>query len=375
MIDNIKQHELASIRWRVGATLRNTNGSASLGFAGPISGVSNQAYLFAGGANFPDRMPWQGGSKAYSDRIFVFQRSAGKLIEKEEQLVRLPESIAYCGSVSTDYGIVYAGGENEQGLSKKAFILSWNESAQQVELDALPSLPLALSGVALTRIGEVIYVLGGDGAEESSAAVFSMDLSRPERSWERLPDMPRPAAYLVAVAQDSPAGYQLFAVGGRAKTVSGISELYADTFAFNLQTKRWSALQAISDGIRQITLSAGTALALGQASIVLFGGDDGAVFHRIESYLNQIASATDAPEKADMTEAKNQLVTKHPGFYNGILHYDTFANRWTKISEFPYPVPVCTGASLWNHEVLIPSGETRPGKRSPDIICGSLSLP
>src|SRR5690554_7017939 len=64
------------------------------------------------------RSPWEGGKKAYSDRIFVFERSGRELIEAKETTMNLPEPIAYCGSVSTEYGIVYAGGESEQGLSR-----------------------------------------------------------------------------------------------------------------------------------------------------------------------------------------------------------------------------------------------------------------
>ena len=374
MTDCLSMPELASIHFRVGASLQNADGSESPGFAGAISGISNEAYIIAGGANFLDRMPWEGGKKAYSDRIFVFERSGRELIEAKETTMNLPEPIAYCGSVSTEYGIVYAGGESEQGLSSNAFILSWDISARKMEVKTLPPLPLALAGVSLTRIGPVVYALGGDGIRESSAALFSINLSLPIRVWERLPDMPRPAAYMAALAQDSPAGFQLYAIGGRAKTTSGISELYSDTLAYHPETKRWTELQPISDEGRRISLSAGAAHALGKRSIVLLGGDDGTVFHQIETYFARIASAADAGEKATLTEEKNQLVTKHPGFYKGILHYDTFVNRWTRIAESPYPVPVCTSASLWGHELLIPSGETRPGKRSPDIICGSIGF-
>ena len=35
------------------------------GFAGPFAGVSGGALLVAGGANFPDKKPWEGGTKVW----------------------------------------------------------------------------------------------------------------------------------------------------------------------------------------------------------------------------------------------------------------------------------------------------------------------
>ena len=52
------------------------------GFAGPFAGTSGGALIVAGGANFPDGYPWDGGKKVYHDRIFVLSSPgiAGLLI-------------------------------------------------------------------------------------------------------------------------------------------------------------------------------------------------------------------------------------------------------------------------------------------------------
>ena len=41
------------------------------GFAGLFAGVSGGALLVAGGANFPDAKPWEGGKKVWYDTVFV----------------------------------------------------------------------------------------------------------------------------------------------------------------------------------------------------------------------------------------------------------------------------------------------------------------
>jgi len=56
-----------------------------LGVAGPIAGTAGASLIVAGGANFPEAPPWQGGKKVWHDRICMLNdpnakwRDAGKL--------------------------------------------------------------------------------------------------------------------------------------------------------------------------------------------------------------------------------------------------------------------------------------------------------
>ena len=43
----------------------------TLGVAGAFAGTSGGALLVMGGANFPDRMPWEGGTKLWYDTLFA----------------------------------------------------------------------------------------------------------------------------------------------------------------------------------------------------------------------------------------------------------------------------------------------------------------
>ncbi|HDZ15632.1 MAG TPA: sodium transporter, partial [Pricia sp.] len=47
------------------------NDSVSFGYAGMMGGAHNGAILAAGGANFPNGLPWQDGEKVYSNAIYV----------------------------------------------------------------------------------------------------------------------------------------------------------------------------------------------------------------------------------------------------------------------------------------------------------------
>jgi N-acetylneuraminic acid mutarotase len=49
----------------------------ALGVAGPFTGVSGDALLVAGGANFLDGAPWEGGRKVWHDAVYVLADPAG----------------------------------------------------------------------------------------------------------------------------------------------------------------------------------------------------------------------------------------------------------------------------------------------------------
>lgn len=53
--------------WHIAGVLPSNNQQKEgLGLAGPITGISGNRLLVAGGANFPDGMPWKGGKKNIS---------------------------------------------------------------------------------------------------------------------------------------------------------------------------------------------------------------------------------------------------------------------------------------------------------------------
>ena len=48
-----------------------------LGVAAPFAGVSGGSLLVGGGANFPDRMPWEGGRKVWHDTVWALAQPGG----------------------------------------------------------------------------------------------------------------------------------------------------------------------------------------------------------------------------------------------------------------------------------------------------------
>lgn len=367
-----QKKDITNVEWKIAAQLQNADGTLSLGFAGPINGVSNDVLIVSGGANFQDKMPWEGGKKHYSDEIHVLQKQNGSFIWNKQLSNILPEPIAYCGNTSTDLGIVYVGGENEKGLSQKSFILNYRTDKNEVEVQSLPDFPMAITNIALTHIDNVVYAIGGDEAKNSSNLFFSLDLNDKSKSWKELPKLPLALANAVATVQKGKDGLNIYVIGGRTKTASGISDLHNTTFAFDVKKQTWKKCAFISDGENTTNFSAGAGVAIGKNSILIVGGDNGLVFHKIETYLSQIAQAKSSEEKERLITEKNILNTTHSGFYKGMLLYNTLTDKWVKIGELPFLAQVTTTATMWDGAVILSNGEIKPGIRTPNIMLGKI---
>jgi N-acetylneuraminate epimerase len=374
LVSSAQNKSVPSIKWQVVSVLPPSTGqSECLGFAGAINGVSNNVFIVAGGANFPDGLPWEGGKKYYSNEIHILQKKNGKYVWNKKIKQSLPQPIAYCGATSTDKGIVYVGGENENGISKKCYLLNWKAEKSTVDVRALPDLPLALTNVAVTHIDTVIFAAGGDEAKTSSNSFFSLDLNDVNPTWKTLPALPIALANALSIAQNEKYEKEIFIIGGRTKAASGISDLHNTVFAFDPLKQTWRKCADISDGKKTTNLSAASGVALDEDKILIAGGDNGEIFHQIETYIAAIAKAKTPEEKAKLTNEKNNLSIHHKGFDKSILLYNTNSNVWTKIGELPFPAQVTTNAVIWGNDIVISNGEIKPGIRTPDIIIGEIS--
>ena len=87
-----------------------------LGVAGPFAGAHNGALIVAGGANFPEGVPWRpttegyNSPKVYYDTIDVITSDGDgyKVVTSE---TKLPQVIGYGVSIPTKDGVICIGGE------------------------------------------------------------------------------------------------------------------------------------------------------------------------------------------------------------------------------------------------------------------------
>lgn len=356
--------EQNQLHWKQAAVLSAPkSGKQQLGLAGAVAGITQNRMILAGGANFPEGMPWLGGQKKYYQDLYVFSKDKQNSLIQDEKLYTLPEAIAYGASCSTFKGIVLAGGENESGLSRKVQLIRWNEDSQTVLFEALPDLPVAVANAAITAAGHLVFLAGGETSDAVSDQLLQLDLDHPETGWKKLSVLPKPVSHAVLVATEEEKGRSLYLIGGRKRNPGATSSLYAQVYQFEMASGKW-----ITKAELPYALSAGTGLVNPDHQIQLFGGDRGTVFHQAETLIAAAAKESDVAKKEVINQEKIKVQSTHPGFSNEILTYNPLTNSWTVFGQIPFPVPVTTTAFTWGDLIVIPSGEIKAGVRSPSIL-------
>ena len=361
----------SKISWKVIAQLPAEGNAPSLGYAGMVCGVVDKYLLVGGGANFPDAMPWQGGKKMYSGNYNLLKEVNGDFSWEKNLAFQLPENIAYAAQTNVPGGFVFAGGENNAGLSDKVWLIKLNDD-KKVEFSALPNLPEPTTGAGLVYVNGTLIFVGGDTQKQTSHKIFSLDLNGKNSSWKELGPLPQALANFSVALVSSKNKNRVLIIGGRRKTASGISQLSSSVFVGDISKNTWENLPGIFDGDAITPFTATNIFTINNRWIVLAGGDKGDVFNKIENYLVKIKNAANNNEKDILTAEKNLLTQHHTGFSTDILLFDVKKKKWSKIGNLPVAAQVTAGSTLWNNSFIIASGEIRPGVRTPFILAGRM---
>jgi solute:Na+ symporter, SSS family len=350
------------------------------GLAGPFAGVHNGALVVAGGANFPDALPWRGGEKVWHDDAFVLEKDAdGACAWVTDEALKLPRPLAYGVSVSTPEGIVCIGGCDANRCYTDVFLLTWDPATRKLSHKPMPPLPRPLAFMAGGLAGTTIYVAGGQEVMKDAAATksfWALDLGKREDAaefvWQELPAWPGPARVLpVAVGQSNGTLDCFYVFSGRDVAPGKETVPLTDAYSYNPTTGAWKRLTDITpkrDEVRCVM--AGTGVAIDATGIAVVGGADGAKFMELEKLAKQIADTGEA--KAATLKAKQaKMLDNHAGFSRDILIYDTVSDSWSLAGKFPTGSHVTTTAAWWDGAVVIPSGEVRPGVRTRKLWMGT----
>lgn len=366
MMESCEQkRSVISIQWKEAASLSGLSSTQSLGIAGAVSGVHNSVFIVGGGANFPVSMPWEGGKKKYYSELYAFVKEENQL-KVQKGIFHLPVPGAYGASCSTPNGVVYAGGESENGLSNKVLLIQWDAAAKKVVITSLADLPYAVANASLVQLENKIFLLGGETNEGTTSQVLVLDTSNPASHWQTRAPLPQPVSHAVAVAYPENNPTHIYLAGGRKKNASGISTIYSSVNKYNPEKNEWHVAKPLPYAV-----CAGTGVAAGKF-ILLFGGDRGETFGQVEKLLAAIGAESDESKKQELTQQKNKLQTNHPGFNKTVLAYDFTSGSWRELNSIPYDVAVTTTAVKWGDDVIIPSGEIRAGVRTPQVLMGKI---
>jgi SSS family solute:Na+ symporter len=316
-----------------------------IGVGGPLAGVTDDVLIIAGGANFPDAPPWEGGAKVWSDRVWVLERDGEQWSEQEPLSAR----VAYGSSVETQHGLILLGGSDGEGMTAAVRMASWNEELGHVMWEALPDLPTPMAFGSAGLVGDQLLVFPGKRskrADHVEPGFWGLDLSAPRErwAWRELAPLPAaPRAKTVAAVQKDGFGEQHFyLISGELTTLDADGEAHyeflAEAWRFDASDGELGSWSPIAPPPRAV--AAGSALPFGQSHVLVFSGVRGAQIHL--------------------------PIQERTGFTSGVLAYHTITDTWVEAGEMPVGV-VTTEALTWGEELVITSGELRPGVRTPGV--------
>ncbi|NLE34727.1 MAG: hypothetical protein GX622_06470 [Bacteroidales bacterium] len=349
-------------------------GTDQPGVAGPFAGIHGSILIVAGGANFPDTMPWHGATKQYHDDIYLLHlpEATGewKVLTGADGLAT---PVAYGAAASVDAGLVCMGGETENGMTDEVFIIS--VAGGKPLKTPLPSLPAPLSGAAAAAAGSVVYIAGGMTPYGSSQAVWRLDTEDVGSGWQRLADLPLPLINSVMVSQGEGEHLALWMLGGRTRAENDdMSQIRSEIFRYSAADNSWSLQGDLNNGKEKLPLAAGTGAAVNGRFIALFGGNDGSVFNRVEAVLSEMARESDLARHAELRKEYISLQESHPGFSSVVVLLDTETGRCMTAGTIPGPAQVTTMAVETQWGIIIPSGEIKPGIRTTAVRMANFSM-
>ena len=330
------RHSLASARPVASHWRRLPDFPLRPGVAAVMAGVDGGALIAAGGANFPDLPPWEGGVKKTYDEIFVLPAGASAW----QPAGRLPEPRAYAAMVSVPEGVLAIGGENAAGFFQDVVWLNWD--GRQVTVKPGPALPKPVASPAAAVLGGKVYLAGGYAPgppRVSTSSFLCLDPANISAGWQTLPSWPGPSRALTVMAALNGAIYLISGLEMSAGA-DGQPQMNYLTDAYRYRPGgSWEKLPDLPWSV--IAAPSPAPVTVAPERIFVFGGVDG-------RQVGKVPRDRRVPED--------------------ILYFDVARHEWRLWAE-AWPEPVVSAPPVpMGHEWIFVSGETKAGHRTAAVM-------
>lgn len=309
--------------------LPDSTGRAGMMAAVVLDEDGNEAVLAAGGANFSDGLPWEGGAKKFYRDVFLLRQTQGAWQWKK--VGDLPEPNAYAAFCATPdrKGLVIAGGANAQGHLDEMWVVRADG-----KVDAFGAkLPATRAYAGCVAVSGSLRIVGGACATQSVDCISNaviLDLNAPDQGWRVDVESQRCARILPLCGGF--AGRFVWGGGCRLEEKDGkAARVYLNDLRGNLGINgARSALAA------PMAACAGPGIEVA-GGLLFVGGDDG------------LHPTTD--------------LKGHPGHSSQVtfMYGETLAT--VVVGRWPTPLVTAPLVRLGDDMISI-SGETRPGVRT-----------
>lgn len=315
-------------------------GRAGMMAAVILDDADRETILAAGGANFPGKPPWEGGTKVFYRDIFLLRQTEGRWSWRK--VGELPEPSAYAAFCATPdrRGLIIAGGAN----GERHLAAVWRVGADGHCQKFAPDLPQPRAYAGFGAVNGALALLGGSRSADATGALGSvamLRLGQPTEGWRVSEDDPMQARILPLFGGDDSTliwggGCGLFAQDGKP----------ARAYLNDLQHANSRQQGAQFHGLATpLAAPAGPGVVVG-TGLFFVGGDDGS--------------------------HDGKPLAEHPGQSRDILHIDLETREPKVVGQWPTSLATAPLLRLGDDLVTI-SGETRPGVRTP--ACSTWTIP
>ncbi|MBI0399545.1 sodium:solute symporter family transporter [Cyclobacterium marinum] len=316
------------------------------GFAGMFAGTSNGVLLVGGGANFPEKRPWEGGEKFWYDEIYFMEDiETGWKLSKQ----KLPQKLAYMVSGTYKNKVWVIGGNDAKAHTDLVISLAYQNGEIVIEND-YPQLPVPLANMTGAIVNGILYVLGGQqtstGLAETKFYILDLNRNKEDMKWVEGPIFPGKARIQAVAASHKDVFYVFSGFTLHHNTDGSLGrKLLKDAYRFiPSEQPKEGIWQQINNLPRGVAAAPSPAFSLGGDHILIAGG-------------------------LDEETIKHTDPSSHPGFLDKMLAYNTNAEKWVEMGDMPEGSSRVTAPSaFWKGFWVVPNGEKGPGVRSPKVM-------
>ncbi len=307
-----------------------------IGVAGAFVGMVGDALVVAGGANFPEKPPWEGGTKRWHTDIWMLDHPEGKWVRAGE----LPAPRGYGAALASNGSLLCAAGSDSDRHHTDCWEMR-RTGTDKVSVKPVGELPAPLANPAWASHQNRLLIVGGQASPNATQALADITLleSRPGSvKVKALPSIPGDGRILAWAGHVQGRWW----VGGGAALAPGpdgkpVRRLLRDCWTLHPDFTAWDRRK---DTTRPIVAPPNPVFE-SRGELVILPGDDG-------------------------TLAGFSPPDKHPGFPRRTSRFHLSDNRWQDDPDVPF-AQVTTGTARWRGMWVVASGEIRPGVRSPKI--------
>ncbi len=351
-------------------------GNLAKGVSAAYAALIDGQLIVAGGANFPDKLGFEGGAKVFYDEILWYDptNNSWKIIGK------LPVPSAYGVSIPIPHGALWIGGNGSTELLTTCFKVSlrgyqgYTPETAAIELIPFAPLPAPMDNFAGCAIGTTVYIAGGNINGKPSNALHCINIKNDDSTsmlrqyvqcgdttWTELPPfpgLPRVQPVLVALQEEGQSYLYLLGgfFGGDAEREPAMA---TDMLRYNPTEQTWEKVgeQVDPDTDKPFSLGGATAMTVDNRYILCLGGVNHDIFLNAITAQHTIAhdpTLTEEEKRQRNNAFSSTYMTQPISYYRfnpECRLFDTKTGEWITIDSIPHTARA--GATLvWDGATL-----------------------